>query len=69
MDAFNTHAAIIFFLYLNIVLLQSMTVAAAHMEMFVWWEAPMSMRVEWRCASMTSGGQCVMTPGTVLMLL
>ena len=27
------------------------------------------MRVEWRCASMTSGGQCVMTPGTALMLL
>ena len=39
------------------------------MEMFVWWEAPISMRVEWRCASMTSGGQCVMTPGTALMLL
>ena len=39
------------------------------MEMFVWWEAPVSMRAEWRCASMTSGGQCVMTPGTVLMLL
>ena len=29
----------------------------------------MSMRVEWRCASMTSGGQCVMVPGTTLMLL
>ena len=39
------------------------------MEMFVWWEALISMRVEWRCASMTSGGQCVMTPGTALMLL
>ena len=39
------------------------------MEMFVWWEAPISMRVEWRCASMISGGQCVMTPGTTLMLL
>ena len=39
------------------------------MEMSVWWEAPISMRVEWRCASMTSGGQCVMTPGTTLMLL
>ena len=39
------------------------------MEMFVWWEAPISMRVEWRCASMTSGGQCVMTAGTVLMQL
>ena len=23
--------------------------------------------VEWRCASMTSGGQCVMTTGTTLM--
>ena len=39
------------------------------MEMFVSWEAPISMRVEWRCASMTSGGQCVMTTGTTLMLL
>ena len=27
------------------------------------------MRVEWRCASITSGGQCVMTAGTPLMLL
>ena len=39
------------------------------MVMFVWWEAPISMRVEWRCVSMTSGGQCVMTPGTTMMLL
>ena len=39
------------------------------MEMFVWWEVPISMRVEWRCASMTSGGQYVMTTGTTLMLL
>ena len=49
--------------------LQSLPMATVHMEMFVWWEAPISMKVEWRCASMTSGGQCVMTPGTVLMLL
>ena len=27
-----------------------------------------SMRVEWRCASTTSGGQCVMTAGAALML-
>ena len=40
-----------------------------HMELFVWWEAPISMRVEWTCASMTSGGQCVMTSGVDLMLL
>ena len=46
-----------------------MSVATALMVMFVWWEAPISMRVEWRCASMTSGGQCVMTTGTALMLL
>ena len=46
-----------------------MPVATALMEMFVWWEAPISMRVEWRCASMNSGGQCVMTTGTALMLL
>ena len=38
------------------------------MVTFVWWEAPISMRVEWRCASMTSGGQCVMIYGTTLML-
>ena len=46
-------------------LLRSMLQATVHMEMFVWWEAPPSMRVEWKCASMTGGGQCVMTPGTV----
>ena len=46
-----------------------MPVATVLMEMFVWWEAPISMRVEWRCASMTSGGQCVMTTGMALMLL
>ena len=39
------------------------------MVMFVWWKAPIGMRVEWRCASMTSGGQCVMISGTALMLL
>ena len=44
-----------------------MPVETALMEMFVWWEDPISMRVEWRCASMTSGGQCVMTAGTVMM--
>ena len=38
-------------------------------EMFVWWEAPINMRVEWKCASMTSGGQCVMTAGAALMQL
>ena len=27
------------------------------------------MRVEWSCASMTSGGQCVITPGTAMMPL
>ena len=50
-------------------LLQSMPVATVPMVIFVWWEASISMKVEWRCASMTSGGQCVMTLGTVLMLL
>ena len=49
--------------------LQSMSVVAVLMAMFVWWEAPISMRVGWRCASMTSGGQCVMTTGTALMQL
>ena len=37
------------------------------MEMFAWLEAPISTRVEWRCASITSGGQCVMTAGIALM--
>ena len=39
------------------------------METFAWWEAPISMRVELRYASMTSGGQCVMMAGTMLMPL
>ena len=39
------------------------------MEVFVWWEAPINMRVEWKCASMNSGGQCVMTAGAALMQL
>ena len=50
-------------------LLQSMQVETVPMVMFVWWEAPISMRVEWRCASMARGGQCVMTSGTALMPL
>ena len=37
------------------------------MVMFVWLEAPISMKVEWRCASMTSGEQYVMMVGAVLM--
>ena len=45
-----------------------MPVATVPTVMFVWWEAPISMKVEWRCALMTSGGQCVMTTGTTLML-
>ena len=48
--------------------LQSIEVASVPMVMFVWWVAPISMRVEWRCASMTSGGQCVMIAGIPLML-
>ena len=35
--------------------------AAALVKVFVWLEVPISTRVEWRCASMTSGEQCVMT--------
>ena len=46
-----------------------MPVVTVPMVMFVWWEAPISMRVEWRCASMTSGGQCAMTVGITQMLL
>ena len=29
----------------------------------------MSWRAEWKCATTTSGGQCVMIPGAVLMLM
>ena len=39
------------------------------MVQFVLWEALISMRVEWRFASMISGGQCVMMTGTLLMPL
>ena len=39
------------------------------MVMFVWLEAPISMKVEWRCASTISGEPCVMTAGAVLMPL
>ena len=39
------------------------------MEVFVWWVVQISMKAEWRCALMTSGGQCVMMAGTVMMLL
>ena len=52
-----------------VIFIQWFLVAAVLMEMFVWWEAPISMRVEWRSASMTSGEQCVMTAGAVLMQL
>ena len=39
------------------------------MVMFVWLEASVSMKVEWRCASTISGEPCVMTAGAVLMPL
>jgi len=48
--------------------LQLLPVATVLMVMFGWWEAPISMKVEWRCASTTSGEQCVMTPGILVML-
>ena len=47
--------------------LQLMQLETVLMEMFVWWVAPISTKVEWRCASMTSGGQCVMIIGTSMM--
>ena len=46
-----------------------MPVEIVPLVMFVWWEVPISMRVEWRCASMTSGVQCAMMVGALLMLL
>ena len=52
-----------------VIFIQWFLVAAVLMEMFVWWEAPISMRVEWRSALMTSGEQYVMTAGAVLMQL
>ena len=45
-----------------------MPLATVPMEMFVWWEAPISMRVESSCASLTSGELCVVTSGLVLIL-
>ena len=39
------------------------------MAMFVLLEAPISMRVEWRCVSITSGEQFVTTSGTAVMPL
>ena len=44
-----------------------MPVETVLMVMFVWWEAPISMKVEWRYASMTSGGLSVMMAGALLM--
>ena len=44
-----------------------MAVETVLMVMFVWWEAPISMKVEWRYASMTSGGLSVMMAGALLM--
>ena len=41
----------------------------APMEMYVWLVVPISMKVEWRCVSMTSGGLSVMIAGVQLMLL
>ena len=37
------------------------------MVMFVLLEGPISMKVEWKCASMTSGEQSVMMVGALLM--
>ena len=34
---------------------------------FGWWEEGTILRVEWRCASRDSGGQCVMTTGIPVM--
>ena len=50
-------------------LLKSMPMETVPMVMFVWWVAPICMRVESRCASMTSGGQCVTISGMNLMLV
>ena len=36
----------------------------ATLEMCVWWgEDPPSVKAEWRCATTTLGGQCVVTHG------
>jgi len=39
------------------------------MEMYSLLEGQTSMRVEWKSVLIVSGGQCVMTAGTPLMLL
>ena len=39
------------------------------METFVLLMDPISMRAEWRCASIISGELCVIMAGTQLMLL
>ena len=36
--------------------------------MCVWWGVVITMRVEWKCAITTLGGQCVMTTGAIWML-
>ena len=46
-----------------------MPVEIVPMVMFVLLEGPINMKVEWRCASMIGGGQCVMMVGALLMLL
>ena len=39
------------------------------MEIVVWWVDPVSWKAEWKYATTTSGEQCVMIPGAVLMLM
>ena len=36
---------------------------------FGWWKEGtiQNLKVEWRCASTDSGGECVMTPGITVM--
>ena len=55
--------------YVMYISTQLTPVETVPMEKFVLWEAPIGIRVELRCVSMTNGEQCVMMTGTPLMLL
>ena len=37
------------------------------MEIFVWWADPVHWKEGWKCATIISGGQCVMTRGMAVM--
>ena len=62
-------AAILALVALALVALTLVVLVLAILALIVWWVAPICMRVESRCASTTSGGQCVTISGMNLMLV